>query len=88
MSKKATETNEPAASTETPAPPATETETPESAATEEPIVKSGFKKVRVAEMRGSFGNAKFNDDCEAEISYETFELLRKHFPEANIEVLD
>ncbi|MBS1796993.1 MAG: hypothetical protein JSS81_24415 [Acidobacteria bacterium] len=58
-------------------------------ADEEPIVKSGFKKIRVKEFRGSFGRAKFDDDgiCEA-IDEETFNQLRKQFPGAEYEFID
>ncbi|MBS1795780.1 MAG: hypothetical protein JSS81_18135 [Acidobacteria bacterium] len=57
--------------------------------TEEPIVKSGCKKIKVKDFRGSFGRAKFDDDgiCEA-IDEETFNQLRKQFPGAEYEFLD
>lgn len=55
---------------------------------DEPVVKSGYKKVRVKDFRGTFGDAKFNDDCVCDaISDETLAILNKQFPGAEIEEL-
>ena len=52
---------------------------------EEPIIKSGFAKVRISNFRGGYGDAHFNDDglCER-ISHGTLDELLKQFPGVEI----
>lgn len=57
---------------------------PEAEETSEETVKVGFKKVRVADFRGSFAGTTFDDNCEAEISDTDLELLTKQFPGAEV----
>ena len=58
-------------------------ETPESFS--DKIIKSGFKKVRTAQFRGSYQDTFFNDDCEAVISEQTLAVWKSEFPNAVIE---
>lgn len=55
----------------------------------EEIVKSGFRKVKVKDFRGSYADAKFDDNgvC-AEISEKTLEELKAQFPGAEFEEID
>lgn len=56
---------------------------------EEPIVKSGARKIRIKELFGTYKDTHFDDEgiCQ-NMSDETFEQLKKDFPEEVIETLD
>lgn len=69
---------------ETPTPPVAPEVEETAEETSEETVKVGFKKVRVADFRGSFAGTSFNDNCEAEISDTDLELLTKQFPGAEV----
>ena len=52
----------------------------------EPVVKSNFRKVRVKDFRGSYGDAKFDDrGVSKAISETTLNHLKKQFRGAEIE---
>lgn len=52
---------------------------------DDPLVKTGFRKIRVAEFRGSYRDTWFSDDGEAEISAATYDAFRAEFPGAVVE---
>ena len=52
---------------------------------QEEVIKQGFKKIRIKDFRGFYADTFFNDDCEAEISDATLEVLTKQFPNAKVE---
>ena len=51
------------------------------------LIKTGFRKIRVAEFRGSYRDAHFDDDGEAELSDTTYDAFRSEFPGAVVEEL-
>ncbi len=75
--------------TETVKTPEVDEGTNPSVETEEPVVKSGFKKVKAAEFRGSYKDAQFDDDgvCQR-ITEKTLNELQTDFPGIELEELN
>lgn len=56
---------------------------------EEPFIKSGFRKVRANEFRGSYKDAQFDDNCICHrISEATIESLKTDFPGIQLEEIE
>lgn len=56
--------------------------------TEEPIIKSGFRKIKASNFRGSYQDAKFDDEGCCEITETTLASLKADYPGIEIEEVD